>query len=180
MNEYFEICQQIKSQILQDNSIMSILIKYLNEGELPERIFPSGHVHAHYHIGRLESGLWIAARQNKDLIGRNDVVKLFRETGFFPHHIAGYERYAQKAEQLHGEGHRVTRFCIGAFGKKNIALLVEDFSAGGEYKLIHNPEEEIAGYLENDPDTVIYVDLDNYVTEYEIRKYFDQEVMIVV
>src|SRR3989338_7252876 len=104
MKSLFEISQEYKGKIEASHTLMDALktyAKYQVDGwENPLHHLGSGRSNTHYRLGELESGLWVATRENHT----------FHE-GNYQKNIA--ENYARMVEWQRSRGERTTSFCVG-------------------------------------------------------------------
>lgn len=187
MKTLFEISQDYKVKIEASSVLMDALKTYarcrVNNSRNPLHNLGSGSSNAHYRLGELESGLWIATREKHIL-----------STGNPRKNIP--ENYAQTAEQYHSQGKRTTSLCVGVRihltptkyyqspgfkedleDEDKYALIVEDFTKGGspDSDFIPGGSGNIGGTLNGQ--RVVYDFDDNSSKPAEYRFMQDQAVI---
>jgi hypothetical protein len=165
MSEYFDISQQIRSEIESNKGLTDKLNRHMSRVEFAEFI-GEGTANAHYRMGRLESGLWLAARQRKCqyYLRASDTL------------LSIHESYAETAEEYWEEGKLVSKFCVAAFKENNAVLLVEDLTEGGKRKIYHNQDEQF-GYYEG-TEEVVWLDLESNFANYNEFKFMNRKYSI--
>jgi len=122
--DYFEFSQQVKREVKADSGLMAKLRGYYVRGEKGLQDLGGGAVNIHYRVGKTESGMWIAIRDNR---------LMYEMT---PEEQAEvYNSYCEEAEGFANIGKGVPKFCIGILTDKRAGLLVEDITQGGEWKI---------------------------------------------
>jgi len=152
MQDYFTFSQTVKESINQN--LASLLREHLT-GSKKLELIADGDSHDIYQVGQLDSGLYVALRENRALKELMSV-----EESFIPVAMYVYEDYCLKAESKHKAGKIVPRFSIGGMFGKIPFLLTEDMSCGKKHTLY----SEYGGYFFN------------IVKEYRVRDGVKEEV----
>lgn len=137
---YFEESQHIKEEILGSPELMSILRKHLF---LEQRavLIDKGRNNAHYRIGHLQSGFWVATRESLLTKQRDEDLpdggfRIWFGPRTLYDDIERLEEFCQRAEAEYNLGrYIVTSFCVGASytldGEEIGLILLEDLTKGG-------------------------------------------------
>ena len=157
MSNYFDLSQQVRKEIEQNPQLMDVLRKIAEQdGDTLEQTFVgAGNYNRHYRIGMLDSGLWVVVRE---YMGGDISTILDRK-----HTLNTYETYATMAGDYYEIRIRASKFCVGVLAEDidYAALLVEDFTEGGKFKLM-DLEGSLVMFREKDgKDENIAGDLDN-------------------
>lgn len=159
MKSLFEISQEYKGRIEASSTLMDALRTYAKHkvGNCDDTLhhLGSGRSNTHYRLGELESGLWVATRENHVFLRGNSQKNIA-------------ENYAQTAEWYRSQGKRTTSLIVGVRlhltpveyyqvpgfredleDEDRYALIVEDFTKGGSPDADFRPgiSEDIGGTL---------------------------------
>lgn len=187
MKSLFKISQEYKGKIEASSVLMDALKNYARCRAYnlmnPLHNLGSGRSNAHYRLGELESGLWVATREKHILFKGNPRKNI-------------PENYAQTAEQYHSQGERTTSLCVGVRihltptkyyqipgfredleDEDKYALIIEDFTKGGSPDSDFRPggSGNIGGTLNGQ--RVVYDFDDNYSKPAEYRFMQDSAVI---
>ena len=172
MDDYFEFSQKIRSELEGNLGLMERLEKHLSLSDDCE-VIGNGSMHIVYRLGQLDSGLGVAIREV-------NLPHYYRPSKTI---LSQYESYCITAEYLSDRGIRLPRFCIGAFGKENAVLLLEDLTEGGTREITSEPGDQYGIYTDTNERVLVDLedleDLDIYGSEYDTLRYMNQENSIV-
>jgi len=176
MGKFFDTSQQYKARIEQSSDLMQALKTYAgypaDDWEHPMQHLGHGISNTHYRIGQLESGLFVASRENT----------IFKD-GRLQKEIT--EEYAQDLEKANESGKFTSRFGIGVqvhvndpegyFGDRYL-LLVEDFTQGGIVDFVPGRKADETGTLDG---RVVHYDFDQTLHRRKLAdKYMHDDAMI--
>ncbi|MDO8643025.1 MAG: hypothetical protein Q7R76_05620 [Candidatus Woesearchaeota archaeon] len=171
MGDIYQASQELKPRIESARTIMDALRDYSvnGAGECSLESLGSGLSNTHFRLGELESGLWLATRENFIL-----------EDCSMQRVVA--EMYARHLEYAHKEGKRTSRVCLAVKVPSvdideipdRYFLIVEDFTHGGTARFIPGQRGEEYGMLNGER---VYYDFPDDIQPVEFRFTDDRSVL---
>lgn len=166
MMGYIRKSQRVKKEIEKDPDLV-VRIKNIFNGAVDK--FDSGSVSELYHVGRTQSGVYVALRKfsesNPFMV---DIKDLDTQTYFLG-------IYCLKAEELYNKKEDVPQFCVGVTYKENAGILTEDLTWNGSLELIHDKfkDGEDEGIVKGpNGDRKVHIDLNTNGVIVGDNKYF--------
>ncbi|MFH2021554.1 MAG: hypothetical protein ABIJ34_09150 [archaeon] len=166
---YFEYSQSIRTQIELEFPLMQTLETIFEQGtQIAGTKFTTI-----YRVGMTCNGIFVALREFH-LEGR--------AIPFIDYAKKILECYATNADRLDSEGEEVVSFCVGFQHGEKVGLLLEDLTAGGQFRISHGKVGEPKGIVHRpDGDRIVFIDIDNKYdnhAENQPLRYFSDDALI--
>ena len=144
---YFKRSQNVKEQILLAPNLLDIARTAFDESIEPFSF--GGTVHL-YHMGKLDSGLYVALRTLRTDVAEGQT-NLERQMKLM-------EYYCQNAESSDSRGELVPNFCVGVIKGDKAGIFTEDLTAGNTQEIDSHPDNDYI--LVGKDKRKVFVDLD--------------------
>ena len=168
MGDIYTVSQAYKPKIESSPDLMRVLIQYCHEPH-SLHFLGEGISNIHYRVGQLESGLWLATRENIIFLD-NPLQRIVAEN------------YSNSLEVYSQRGNRTSRISIGVKYHSNnperyedrYFLILEDFTQGGRTSFEPGKSEQEFGMIKGEK---VYYDFDD--STYEVGFKFMSDSSII-
>jgi hypothetical protein len=173
MESIYDEAQGFKAQVEASNEVMGALRTYARYDPFscPLPSLGSGTSNDHCRLGQLESGLWLATREN--VIFPEGIVQRWVSEG-----------YAQQLQRRRNSGGKTPRVCLGVHahnpsdgGEDRHFLIVEDLGANGTAEFLPGGSEQQWGTVNGEE---VFYDFPDEIREPEEYLLMLEELMVHV